>query len=188
LWPFALLTGVILGLVVAALLLIFEPRTVESILDMPILSGTERVFELTARANEQRATQSALELSGTQQALWTREAALNQAATQNAYAFVATRTAAALQNAQGATQAAFYLQGTQAALILYATRIQAESAQQQFQGEIDQTATQLAIYASATQAQLAADFFNTLAAQDQMATATAAAPFVLPPAAVTPAG
>jgi hypothetical protein len=170
-----LFVGIMIGIAGVAALLIFEPSSLETILGLPFLSGTEQAFQLTEQANQQRASQSALELLGTQQALATQEAALNRNATQGADALAATRTSVSLENAQRVTQAAFQLQGTQAALYLYATQVQAASAQQQIQSEINQTATQLAVYAQATQAQLAADFFNTQTAQERFATATASA-------------
>lgn len=171
----ALVTGLALGVLSVIALLIYQPATIEAILNVPLLSGTERAFDQTALAVQGRATQSAAELLGTQAALGTREAVLNQEATQNAFSLAATRTAINIESVQRATQAAFYLQSTQAAIYLFATQIQLDTLQQQARAEIYQTATQLAVNAAAAQGQLSIDFANTQAAQERQLTATATA-------------
>src|SRR5690606_38794213 len=93
----ALIAGVALGVTGAAALLIYQPRAVESILDVQLLSGTERALAQTVQAIEAQSTQSAIDLLGTQNALAAREAGLNAVATQNAFSLLTTQNAIILE-------------------------------------------------------------------------------------------
>ncbi|NWF69907.1 MAG: hypothetical protein HXY40_12550 [Chloroflexi bacterium] len=86
------------------------------------LAQTQQAFASTAQADAQRATQSALDLQGTQTGLIATQNAFDQAGTQAALAANAARTATVQAIAAQATSDTLALAGTQAALELASTQ------------------------------------------------------------------